>query len=135
VSAYPGELQRRGVDYSTPDAAVFLGESACNALRQGQSVAAVIDVIRGSFSGHDTGIILGAAANTFCPDQLSTIQGFIDNHQSGYRTVPTDNVQCHVGGGGELWCEDYDTGESWEQAPGGSYPYPPCNWANPHCNG
>ena len=46
-----------------------------------------------------------------------------------------DYTQCHVGGGGELWCEDMDTGQSWEQAPGGSYPYPPCNWANPHCDG
>jgi hypothetical protein len=45
------------------------------------------------------------------------------------------SVRCHVGGGGELWCEDMDTGRSWEEAPGGSYPYPPCNWANPHCYG
>jgi hypothetical protein len=36
---------------------------------------------------------------------------------------PSD-VQCHVGGGGELWCEDMSTGQSWEQAPGGSYPAP-----------
>jgi hypothetical protein len=35
-----------------------------------------------------------------------------------------DYVKCHVGGGGELWCEDMDTGQSWEQEPGGSYPAP-----------
>lgn len=35
-----------------------------------------------------------------------------------------DDVKCHVGGGGELWCEDMDTGQSWEQEPGGSYPAP-----------
>jgi hypothetical protein len=43
---------------------------------------AVIKTIeeQGEFSGHDTGIIIGAAANTFCPDQLSTVEGFIANH-------------------------------------------------------
>jgi hypothetical protein len=34
------------------------------------------------------------------------------------------DVQCNVGGGGELRCEDMATGQSWEQAPGGSYPAP-----------
>jgi hypothetical protein len=33
--------------------------------------------------------------------------------------------KCHVGGGGELWCEDPETGESWEQEPGGTYNYTP----------
>lgn len=32
------------------------------------------------FTGQDTGIILGATANTSCPDQLSTVEGFIANH-------------------------------------------------------
>ena len=36
-----------------------------------------------------------------------------------------DYVKCHVGGGGELWCEDYDTGQSWEAAPYGTYPTDP----------
>ena len=43
---------------------------------------AVITTIeeQGEFSGHDTGVIVAAAANTFCPDQLSTVEGFIANH-------------------------------------------------------
>jgi hypothetical protein len=53
----------------------------------------------------------------------------------GAGVAHADTVKCHVGGGGELWCEDWETGQSWEQEPGGSYPYPPCNWANPYCNG
>ena len=32
------------------------------------------------YSPRDTGIIIRAAAHTFCPDQLSTVEGFIDNH-------------------------------------------------------
>jgi hypothetical protein len=36
-----------------------------------------------------------------------------------------DTIRCHTGGGGELWCQDLDTGRSWEQEPGGSYPSPP----------
>lgn len=79
--AYIAELQRRGVDYSTPDAAITLGKATCEALRDGNSVAAVINTIEGQgFSGRDTGIIIGAAANTFCIDQLPTVQGFIANH-------------------------------------------------------
>ena len=30
------------------------------------------------YSSRDTGIIIGAAANTFCPDQLPTVEGFIE---------------------------------------------------------
>jgi Protein of unknown function (DUF732) len=79
--AYLAELQRRGVDYSMPDAAIKLGKATCLALQQGNSVMAVINTIEDQgFTGHDTGIILGAAANTFCPDQLSTVEGFIANH-------------------------------------------------------
>jgi hypothetical protein len=79
--AYLAELQRRGVDYSTPDAVIRLGRATCLALREGNSVAAVISTIENQgFTGHDTGIIIGSAANTFCPDQLSTVQGFIANH-------------------------------------------------------
>jgi hypothetical protein len=79
--AYIAELQRRGVDYSTPDAAITLGKATCQALRGGNSVLAVIKTIEGQgFSGRDTGIIIGSSANTFCPDQLSTVQGFMANH-------------------------------------------------------
>ena len=35
---------------------------------------------QGEFSGHDSGGVVGAAGNTFCPDQLSTVEGFIANH-------------------------------------------------------
>jgi hypothetical protein len=82
ADAYLAELQHRGVDYSTPSAAITLGKASCNALREGNSVMAVIKTIeeQGEFSGHDTGVIVAAAANTFCPDQLSTVEGFIANH-------------------------------------------------------
>jgi hypothetical protein len=36
-----------------------------------------------------------------------------------------DDVKCHVGSGGELWCEDWETGQSWEAAPYGTYPTDP----------
>ena len=81
ADAYLAELQLRGVDYSTPDAAITLGKAACQALQEGNSVMAVLNTIEEQgFTGHDTGIVIGAAANTFCPDQLSTVQGFIANH-------------------------------------------------------
>jgi len=47
--------------------------------------------------------------------------------------LPQDSIQCHVGGGGELWCEDLDTGQSWEEAPGGSCPYTPYCPSNATC--
>lgn len=79
--AYIAELQRRGVDYLTPDAVITLGKATCQALEEGNSMATVLQTIEGQgFSGPDTGIIVGAAASTFCPDQLSTVQGFIANH-------------------------------------------------------
>ena len=37
-------------------------------------------VLIDGFSGRDAGIILGSAVNTFCPDQLSTVQGWMANH-------------------------------------------------------
>lgn len=82
ADAYLAELQRRGVDYSTPSAAITLGKASCNALQEGNSVTAVLKTIEKpeEFSGHDAGVIVAAAANTFCPDQLSTVEGFIVNH-------------------------------------------------------
>ena len=61
---------------------ITLGNASCNALREGNSVMAVIKTLeeQGEFSGHDTGVIVAAAASTFCPDQLSTVEGFIANH-------------------------------------------------------
>ena len=55
VSSYLAELQRRGVSYSTPDAAVNVGVAACRALHSGNSFMAVIKEMRNDFSGHDTG--------------------------------------------------------------------------------
>jgi hypothetical protein len=82
ADAYLAELQRRGVDYSTASAAITLDKASCNALREGNSVMAVLKTIeeQGEFSGHDSGVVVGAAGNTFCPDQLSTVEGFIANH-------------------------------------------------------
>jgi hypothetical protein len=44
---------------------------------------------------------------------------------AGVASALPAGVGCHVGGGGELWCEDWETGQSREEAPGGSYPYQP----------
>ena len=38
-----------------------------------------------------------------------------------------DETQCHVGSGGEMWCEDLETGESWEAQPYGTY------YTDPYC--
>jgi hypothetical protein len=78
---YIAELQRRGIDYSTPTAAINLGKASCQALQQGANLMAVIKTIEENedYSSRDTGIIIRAAANRFCPDQLSTVDGFIEN--------------------------------------------------------
>ena len=47
VARYIAELQRRGVSYSTPDAAVNLGENVCNA---------------------QAGVLVNDAIGTYCPD-------------------------------------------------------------------
>ena len=80
VNMYLAELQRRGVSYSTPDAVVFLGQASCNALHSGNSVQAVINQIQQSFTGHDTGIILGSAVTVFCSDELEALQAYINNN-------------------------------------------------------
>ncbi|MFZ0717247.1 DUF732 domain-containing protein [Mycobacterium sp.] len=79
---YIAELQRRGIDYSTPTAAITLGKASCQALQEGANLMAVIKTIEENegYSSRDTGIIVGAAANTFCPDQLSTVEGFVEDH-------------------------------------------------------
>jgi hypothetical protein len=79
---YIAELQRREIDYSTPTAAITLGKASCQALQEGANLMAVIKTIEVNegYSSRDTGIIIWAAANTFCPDQLSTVEGFIENH-------------------------------------------------------
>ena len=76
---YIAELQRRGIDFSTPTAAINVGKASCQALQGGANLMAVIKTIEENegYSSRDTGIIIGAAANTFCPDQLSTVEGFI----------------------------------------------------------
>jgi Protein of unknown function (DUF732) len=78
---YIAELQRHGIDYSTPTAAINLGKASCQALQQGANLMAVIKTIEVNegYSSRDTGIIVRAAANTFCPDQLPTVDGFIEN--------------------------------------------------------
>jgi hypothetical protein len=43
--------------------------------------------------------------------------------------LPDDNVRCRVDADGAMWCEDYETGRTWEAAPGGTYP------DNPYCPG
>ena len=77
---YIAELQRRGIDYSTRTAAINLGKASCQALHEGANLMAVIKTIEQNegYSSRDTGIIIGAAANTFCPDQLPTVEGFIE---------------------------------------------------------
>jgi hypothetical protein len=79
---YIAELQRRGIDYSTPTAAITLGKASCQALQEGANLMAVIKTIEVNegYSSRDTGIIIRAAAKTFCPDQLSSVDGFIDDH-------------------------------------------------------
>jgi Protein of unknown function (DUF732) len=78
---YIAELQRREIDFSTPTAAINLGKASCQALQGGANLMAVIKTIEQNedYSSRDTGIIIRAAANTFCPDQLPTVEGFIDN--------------------------------------------------------
>jgi hypothetical protein len=78
---YMKELQQRGIDYSTPTAAINLGKASCQALQDGANLMAVIKTIEENegYSSRDTGMIIRAAANTFCPDQLSTVDGFIEN--------------------------------------------------------
>jgi len=81
VNSFIAELNKRGADYSTREAVVNAGELICTELRDGQSVAAVISAVKsGGFSSRDTGILMGASAGAFCPDQLPTLQRFIDNN-------------------------------------------------------
>jgi hypothetical protein len=79
---YIAELQRRGIDYSTPTAAINLGKASCQALQGDANLMAVIKTIEENegYSSRDTGVIIRAAANTFCPDQLSSVEGFIEDH-------------------------------------------------------
>ena len=79
---YIAELQRGGIDYSTPTAAINLGKASCQALQGDANLMAVIKTIEDNegYTSRDTGIIIRAAANAFCPDQLSTVEGFIEDH-------------------------------------------------------
>ena len=88
---YIAELQRRGIDYSTPTAAINLGKASCQALQEGANLMAVIKTIEQNegYSSRDTGIIIGAAANTFCPDQLPTVESFVE--KEGPTPLPVEH--------------------------------------------
>ena len=88
---YLAELQRRGIDFSTPTAAINLGKASCQALQEGANLMAVIKTIEQNegYSSRDTGIIIGAAANTFCPDQLPTVESFVE--KEGPTPLPVEH--------------------------------------------
>ena len=77
-AAYLGSLDRNGVHYGSPSAAVNIGMAVCTDLRQGAHAASEIqDLIAGSngaMSVHDAGVIVGASAATLCPDQNARVQ-------------------------------------------------------------
>jgi hypothetical protein len=39
-----------------------------------------------------------------------------------------DYAKCSVNASGAMWCQDWETGQSWEQSPEGTYP------DNPYCS-
>jgi hypothetical protein len=43
-----------------------------------------------------------------------------------------DDIECHVSLGGALWCENTDTGESWQASSYGEYEYCDQPYANRH---
>ena len=45
----------------------------------------------------------------------------------GAAPANADDIRCRVNASGAMWCEDWDTGQSWEQATQGTYP------DNPYC--
>ncbi|MDH6247539.1 DUF732 domain-containing protein [Mycobacterium sp. OTB74] len=85
VDTFLNELQQRGVQYSTTHAIVNTGVDACNALRGGNSVQSVVNAIHegGDFSHRDSGLVVGAAVGSFCPDEWPIIQAFVQHGQGG----------------------------------------------------
>jgi hypothetical protein len=75
VSGYLAELDLRHVEYSSADSAITMGRATCLALNQGHSAVEVVDSIhKAGYSSYDTGIILGAAMHTWCPEQIPSVK-------------------------------------------------------------
>jgi hypothetical protein len=51
---------------------------------------------------------------------------------TGAGVAHADDVQCHVSPGGALWCQDMDTGQSWQASNYGDYSYQPSYCSQPY---
>ena len=51
---------------------------------------------------------------------------------TGAGVAHADDVECHVSPGGALWCQDMDTGQSWQASNYGDYSYTPSYCSQPY---
>jgi hypothetical protein len=71
------ELNLRGIRYSSPDAAVTLGQSLCHALDDGEPLSNVNQVVTGAshvYTQAQVGVIVDAAIGALCPAHQDLLQ-------------------------------------------------------------
>jgi hypothetical protein len=79
---YVNVLDNKGVYYSSISDVIDIGKLTCSRLRAGSPQTAGAPATAAGYSSYEVGIIVVAATNNMCPDQLPTLQAFIDTPTS-----------------------------------------------------
>jgi hypothetical protein len=76
--SYVSELDNNGVFYTDILAVINTGKATCQHLRLGKSVPAVLAGIGSlGYAPFERAVILAAAVNEMCPDQLGVVRAFV----------------------------------------------------------
>jgi hypothetical protein len=80
AGGYLAELDQAGVSYRDPTDATNAGLSICQGLQKGDSFDTAVDSeTAAGYSGHDAGLIVGAAVKNLCPDLLPAMNEWLQN--------------------------------------------------------
>ncbi|WP_410506165.1 DUF732 domain-containing protein [Mycolicibacterium mucogenicum] len=75
---YVNMLDNKGVYYGSISDVIDVGKLTCSRLRAGSPQTAGAPASAAGYSSYEVGIIILAATNNMCPDQLPTLQAYIN---------------------------------------------------------
>jgi hypothetical protein len=83
-NAFIADLQRAGITYSTPSAAIDFGLHVCNAIRSGESPAQVFARVHSFGIGPEQGgPLVAISVDDLCPDQRANFDNQVRSMQAG----------------------------------------------------
>jgi hypothetical protein len=76
---FVGQLDDRGVYYSSISDVIDTGKMTCRLLRSGAGVPAAMNfVARNGYASYETAIVVVAAAQYMCPDVLPVLDAYVN---------------------------------------------------------